>query len=82
LVFTPGNIKDTAGNAYAGISTYDFRTAAPTDITPPTVSSISYGTNDGNLALGETVTLNVTLSEAVTVTGTPTLALANGGTAT
>jgi serralysin len=27
VVFTSGNIKDTAGNAYAGISTYDFRTA-------------------------------------------------------
>ena len=27
VVFTSSNIKDTAGNAYAGISTYDFRTA-------------------------------------------------------
>jgi Ca2+-binding RTX toxin-like protein len=27
VVFTSGNIKDTAGNAYTGISTYDFRTA-------------------------------------------------------
>ena len=27
VVFTAGNIKDTAGNAYAGIKTYDFRTA-------------------------------------------------------
>jgi Ca2+-binding RTX toxin-like protein len=26
VVFTSGNIKDSAGNAYAGISTYDFRT--------------------------------------------------------
>ena len=26
VVFTSGNIKDTAGNAYAGISTYDFKT--------------------------------------------------------
>ena len=27
VVFTSGNIKDIAGNAYAGISTYDFKTA-------------------------------------------------------
>ena len=27
VVFTSSNIKDTAGNAYAGISIYDFRTA-------------------------------------------------------
>ena len=51
------------------------------DNAPPTVSSIAYGANDGALALGETVTLSVALSEAVNVTGTPTLALANGGTA-
>ncbi|OYU16592.1 MAG: hypothetical protein CFE34_20220 [Rhodobacteraceae bacterium PARR1] len=28
VLFTPGNIKDAAGNAYAGISTYDFKTAS------------------------------------------------------
>ncbi len=82
VVFTSSNIKDTAGNAYAGMSTYDFTTDAPADTTAPTVSSIAYGANDGALAVGETVTLTVTLSEAVNVTGTPTLALANGGTAT
>jgi uncharacterized repeat protein (TIGR02059 family) len=79
VVFTSGNIKDIAGNAYAGTSTYDFITG---DTVAPTVSSISYGTNDGAMSLGEAVTLTVTLSEAVNVTGTPTLALANGGTAT
>ena len=64
--------------------------ADPIDTTPPTISTITYGTNDGALALGEAVTLtvtlseavNVTLSEAVNVTGTPALALANGGAAT
>jgi Ca2+-binding RTX toxin-like protein len=52
------------------------------DDTAPTVSSIAYGTNDGKLSVGELVTLNVTLSGAVNVTGTPTIALANGGIAT
>ncbi len=66
-----------------GVGTYSLRgTAAPADTTPPIVSSIAYGSNDGSLALGEAVTLTVTLNEAVNVTGTPTLALANGGSAT
>ncbi len=51
------------------------------DTTSPTVTSITYGSNDGKLALGEVVTFTITLSEAVNVTGTPTIALANGGTA-
>ncbi len=51
-------------------------------ITPPIVSSIAYGANDGTLALSEAVTITVTMNETVTVAGTPTLALANGGIAT
>jgi methionine-rich copper-binding protein CopC len=57
----------------AGVTTYDFTSVDAT---------IVYGTNDGALALGEAVTLSVSLSEAVNVSGTPALALANGGTAT
>jgi hypothetical protein len=79
-----GTIKDLAGNAVASAG---FNGVNPTgtlavDVTAPTVSAMAYGTHDGTLALGESVTLTVTLSEVVTVTGTPTLALANGGTAT
>ena len=51
------------------------------DTTAPTVSTVAYGTNDGALALGEAVTLIVTFSENVVVTGTPTLNLNSGGTA-
>ena len=51
------------------------------DTAAPTVSSIAYGTNNGNLAAGETITLLVNFSENVNVTGTPTLALNSGGTA-
>jgi hypothetical protein len=56
-------------------------TVSDVDEIAPTVSTIIYGTNDGALGLGEAVALTVTLTEAVNVTGTPTLALANGGTA-
>lgn len=57
-------------------------TAALTvDSAPPTVSSISYGSTDGVLSAGETITLVVTLDEAVVVSGTPTIALNTGGVA-
>ncbi|MDP2902113.1 MAG: DUF4347 domain-containing protein [Methylovulum sp.] len=50
---------------------------------PLAVSSVTYGTNDGELAIGETVTLVVNFTEVVNVTGgTPTLTLNSGGTAT
>ncbi len=50
---------------------------------PLSASSVTYGTNDGDLASGETVTLVVNFTDVVTVTGgTPTLTLNSGGTAT
>ncbi|WP_095082316.1 VCBS domain-containing protein [Pseudomonas sp. Irchel s3h17] len=51
------------------------------DTTVPTVTGASYGTNDGTLKAAETVTLNLTFSEVVLVTGSPTLNLNTGGTA-
>lgn len=58
-------------------------TTATLDVTPPTISSVDYGTNDGTLKAGETVTFIITYSENVTVAGgTPTLTLDNGSTAT
>jgi hypothetical protein len=49
----------------------------------PTVTSVDYGSNDGTLKAGETVTLTVNFSEAVTVIGpAPALSLDNGGVAT
>ncbi|MFN5221770.1 MAG: Hint domain-containing protein, partial [Cyanobacteriota bacterium] len=68
---------DAAGNLSSASSN-----SVTVDTTAPTVSSIVYGTNDGNLAAGEAITLLVNLSENVTVTGTPTLALNSGGSAT
>ncbi|WP_223517512.1 beta strand repeat-containing protein, partial [Pseudomonas sp. GL-B-19] len=49
--------------------------------TLPTVTGASYGTNDGTLKAAETVTLNLTFSDVVLVTGLPTLNLNTGGTA-
>ncbi|MFH1418057.1 MAG: type I secretion protein, partial [Planctomycetota bacterium] len=51
------------------------------DTENPTVSSVTYPVGDGTLKAGESVVLTVNFSEAVTVTGTPTLSLDSGGTA-
>ena len=54
-----------------------------TPTTAPTVSSVTESPSSGDLDAGKTVTLTLTLSEAVTVAGgTLTLTLNDGGTAT
>ena len=78
-----GSIQDASSNAVLASS---FNAINPTgtvsvDTTIPSRSTLTYGTNDGRLGLGETITLVAQLSEVVTVTGTPTLALNSGGTA-
>jgi len=71
-----GAIKDTSNNNYAGISdttSLSFTTGGPS-VTG--VTSI-----DGSYKAGETVDITVSFNGAVDVTGTPSLALANGATA-
>ena len=56
---------------------------APSSSISPTVSSLVESPASGDLNAGKTVTLTLNLSEAVTVaSGTPTLTLNDGGTAT
>ena len=74
VVFTSGNIKDTAGNAYAGTSTYDFRTAAA-DTTAPTVTSFSPTDAATGVAVGNNIVL--TFSEAI-ARGTGTITVRSG----
>jgi len=50
------------------------------DNTGPTVTSVSSSTANGTYTTGGTVNITVTFSEAVTVTGTPTIALETGAT--
>jgi dihydrodipicolinate reductase len=73
-----------ASDGHGGISAPQALAVTVTDVdeTAPTVSTVSYGSNDGTLRAGETVMLLVAFSEAVTLAGgTPTLALNDGGTA-
>ena len=50
------------------------------DTTPPVVSSVNSGTANGAYKVGDTVSIQVNFSEAVTVTGTPQLTLETGTT--
>jgi hypothetical protein len=73
-------VTDAAGNTTSDTTTDELFI---TDATPPTVSSVVYGSNDGTLRAGETVSFTVTFSEPVIVAeGAPILRLNNGGTAT
>jgi beta-glucanase (GH16 family) len=66
----------TGANGYAPTGTLQIDTVAPT------ISTIATSPASGQLAAGNTVTLTVTFSEAVTVAGgTPTIALNDGGAA-
>ncbi|GAB3412903.1 DUF4214 domain-containing protein [Massilia agilis] len=70
-------VTDAAGN----ISTSNVIQAV-IDKTAPLVTAIAYGVNDGQLAIGEPISLSVTFSKVVDVNGTPAITLNNGGTAT
>jgi methionine-rich copper-binding protein CopC len=61
-----GAIKDIAGNNYAGItgnSTWNFKTVAPADTTPPTASSFSPA--DNATGVGVAANLVINFSEAI-----------------
>ena len=72
-------IADGAGNA-ASLSLTGLTQGSPqVDTTPPTVSSVTASAGDYNA--GTALTLTLDMSEAVNVTGAPTLSLNDGGTA-
>ena len=73
-------VQDGAGNA-ANLSLAGLTQGSPQiDTTAPTVTSVV--ATAGDYDTGKTVTLTLAMSEAVTVIGTPTLTLNDGGTAT
>jgi len=82
-----GTIRDAAGNdailtlpAVGGASSLGGQKDIVIDTTAPTVTSVSSTNSNGTYSIGATVDVTVTFSEAVTVTGTPTLTLETGGT--
>lgn len=82
--FTVTRVDGVESNQVAPVlDTINF-TVAASDTTPPTVSSVAItsatGAQNSTLNAGDTVTAKVTFDEAVTVSGTPQLALNIGGT--
>ncbi|AWB06612.1 hypothetical protein A6A40_16175 (plasmid) [Azospirillum humicireducens] len=55
-------------------------TSAAVDPLAPTVTGVTATTADGAYKAGDTITIQVTFSQAVTVTGTPALTLETGAT--
>ena len=72
-------ITDGAGNAANLSLTGLTQTGPKIDTTAPTVSSVT--ATAGDYDAGKVLTLTLNMSEAVNVTGTPTLTLNDGGTA-
>ena len=66
---------DAAGNTGTTTRTFVY------DTTAPTVTNVTSTKADGAYPAGTLIPVTVTFSENVTVTGTPTLALNSGGTA-
>ncbi|OFX97570.1 MAG: hypothetical protein A2W90_09655 [Bacteroidetes bacterium GWF2_42_66] len=85
LALNSGTIKDAAGNnatltlpTVGGASSLGGQKNIVIDGVAPTVSSVSSSTANGTYGLGEVISITVTFSEAVTVTGTPQLELETG----
>ena len=78
-----GTINDLAGNALSTSTLPETFAGVIVDTTTPTISSTAESPSSGDFNAGKTVSLTLTLSEAVTVAGgAPTLTLNDGGTAT
>lgn len=56
-------------------------TGTTTDTTPPTVTNVTSSTANGSYKAADVISIQVTFSESVDVTGTPLLALSSGGSA-
>ncbi len=84
-----GTLKDTAlNNATLTLATpgeagsLAANKALVLDTTAPTITNVTATTADGSYKKDDTITITVTLSEAVDVTGTPKLTLRTGNDAT
>jgi hypothetical protein len=65
---------------YFGIDNINVQNVRPADTTPPTVVGVTSATANGTYKVGDTVSLQVVLSEPVNVVGMPQLTLETGTT--
>jgi len=77
---TAYTFTSTATNG-AGTSNSSSASSSATPIaTPPTVTAINSSTGNGSYKVGDTVSIQISFSESVVVTGTPQLTLETGST--
>ena len=78
-----GSITSASGSA-VGLPGFAINPAGTLqiDTTPPTVTSVMASPGQGSVGVNQAVTVTLATSEATIVTGTPTLTLSDGGTAT
>lgn len=77
-------VVDSAGNAYAGINdatTWNFSTAAPPDVTPPTVVSIVDDRSGAAINANLPVVYTITFSEDINLSTIAAIDFDNAGTA-
>ncbi len=75
------SITDAAGKALAAALPSSAALGLQIDTTSPTVAGAAASPSSGTVSTGSTVAITLKTSEAVTVTGTPTLLLNDGGLA-
>jgi hypothetical protein len=71
-----GAFTDAGGNSNTASST----TSITYDTQLPTVSNVTSSATNGTFSIGDSISIQVTFTEAVTVTGTPQLTLETGST--
>ena len=76
------SVTDAAGNAADFTAANTSFAGLQIDTQTPIVTNVTANPASGDLNTGAVITLSLTLSEAVTVTGTPVLTLSDGGVAT
>ena len=87
LALNGGTIRDVASNnatltlaAPGAANSLGNNKALVIDGVAPTISSVNSSTSNGTYKAGDSISVQVNFSEAVTVTGTPQLTLETGGT--
>ena len=79
---TGSSIQDLAGNTASATLPASATLAIQIDTKAPTVTAASASTSSKDLNAGKTAEITLIMSEAVVVSGTPTLTLNDGGIAT
>lgn len=82
VIIDPTAFKDSVGNFYAGINSKDSWSFTTTDITAPYIINVTSTPPTGIYSTDEIISIEVTFNELVDVSGSPTLTLNSGGTAT